>query len=135
MQFTHWTIEFDIREHGSLMQRQESLHFHRKRRITLVSLQNMIEQVVTGFGFIGAGLEPNQTNKGVSQKVVSDLPCICTFGTDFKRIHFQVFVNFQKVEIFRLNGQELPKVFLLTKNQGLTPFLPVTYSKPVFGQE
>ena len=123
MRFTHWTIEFDIREHGSLMQRQESFHLHRKRRITLVSLQNMIEQVVTGFGFIGAGLEPNQTNKGVSQKVVSDLPCICTFGTDFKRIHFQIFSNIQNVEIFRLNGQGPPEVLLLIKDQGLTTFL------------
>ena len=74
MRFTQWTLEFDIREHGSLIQRQESLHFHRKRRIALVSLQNMIEQVVTGFGFFGAGLESNQTNGGVSQKVVSDPP-------------------------------------------------------------
>jgi len=104
MHFTNWAFEFDIREHGSLMQRQESLHFHRKRRITLASLQNMIEQVVTGFCFFEAGLKSNQTNRGVSQKVVSDLPCISTFGTDFKRIHFHIFFNIPKIEIFSLKG-------------------------------
>jgi hypothetical protein len=93
MPFTQWTLEFDIREHGSFMQQQERLHFHRKRRITPVPIQNMIEQVVTGFAFYGAGLESNQTNGGVFQKVVSDPPCICTFGTDFERIHFQVLFN------------------------------------------
>ena len=123
MRFTQWTSEFDIREHGSLIQRKESLHFHRKRRITLVSRQNMIEQVVTGFGFFGVGLESNQTNGGVSQKVVSDPPCICTFGTDFERIHFQVLFNIPIVEIFRLNGQGPPEVLLLIKDQGLTTFL------------
>ena len=108
MGLTQWTLEFNIREHSSLMQRQESLHFHRKRRITFVSLQNMIEQVITGFGFFEAGLESNQTNKGVSQKVVSDPPCICTFRTDFERIHFQVLFNIRKVEIYRLNAVLAP---------------------------
>jgi hypothetical protein len=88
MSFTHWVFEFNIREHDSLMQRQESLHFHRKCRITVVSLQNMIEQVVTGFGFFEAGLEFNQTNGEVFQKVISYLPCISAFVTDFERIHF-----------------------------------------------
>jgi len=92
MQFTHWTFEFDFREHGSLMKGQESLHFHRKRRIAVVSLQNMIEQVVTGFGFFEASLESNQTNGGVSYKIVSDIPCVCTFWAYFKRIHFQLFL-------------------------------------------
>jgi hypothetical protein len=77
------------------MQRKKNLHFHRKRRITLVFVQVMIKQVVTGFGFYGAGLEPDQTNGGVLQKVVSDPPCICTFGTDFERIHFQILFNIQ----------------------------------------
>jgi hypothetical protein len=107
MRFTQRTIEFDIREHVPLIQRQEILHVHRKRRITLVSLQNMIEQVVTGFGFFEAGLESNQTNKGVSQKVVSDFPCICTFGTDFERIHFKVSFNISKIEIFSHLGNIL----------------------------
>jgi hypothetical protein len=48
----------------------------------------MIEQVVTGFGFFEAGLESNQTNGEVFQKVISDLPCISAFVTDFERIHF-----------------------------------------------
>jgi hypothetical protein len=62
MLFTHWTLEFDIREHGSLMQRQESLHSHRKRRTTVIAPRIMIEQVVAGFGFFEVGLESNQTN-------------------------------------------------------------------------
>jgi hypothetical protein len=78
MRFTHWAFEFDVRKHGSLMQGQESLNFQRKCRITSVPRQIMIEQVVTGFGFFEAGLESNQTNGGVSQKVVSDPPCIFT---------------------------------------------------------
>ena len=76
MPFTQWTLHFVIREHASIMERQESLHFHHKRRITLVSIQNMIEQVVTGFAFFKAGLESNQTNGGVFQKVVPDPPCM-----------------------------------------------------------
>jgi hypothetical protein len=62
MRLTQWTLKINIREHGSLMQRQEILHFHHNRRITLVSIQNMIEQVVTGFAFYKAGLESNQAN-------------------------------------------------------------------------
>jgi hypothetical protein len=65
----------------------------------------MIEQVVTGFGFFVADLESNQTNGRISQKVVSDPPCICTFGTDFERIHFQVLFNIRKIEFFGFNGQ------------------------------
>jgi hypothetical protein len=102
MQFTQWTLEFDIREQGSLMQGQENPHLHCKRRITLVFLQNMIEQVVTGFGFYGVSLESNQTNRRVFQKVISDFPCISTFRTDFERIHFQAFLNIRKVENYRL---------------------------------
>ena len=109
MQFTHWAFEFDIREHASLMHRQESLHFHRKRRITVVSLQNMIEQVVTGFVFFEAGLESKQTNGGVSQKVVSDSPCICTFGTDFERIHFQVLFNIDQFDPIHMLGMVFDK--------------------------
>lgn len=76
MPFTLCRLKFNIREHASLMQRQKILHFHHKRRITLVSIQNMVEQVVTGFAFYEAGLESNQTNGGVFQKVVSDPPCM-----------------------------------------------------------
>ena len=90
MHFTYWGFGFDIREHGSLKQRQENLHLHRKCRITMVTPQIMIEQVVAGFGFFEASLESNQTNGGIFQKVVSGLPCVCTFWTDFKRIHLHL---------------------------------------------
>jgi hypothetical protein len=53
----------------------------------------MIEQIVIGFGFYGVGLESNQTNERVFQKVFPDLPGVSTFRTDFKRIHFQVFFS------------------------------------------
>jgi len=42
----------------------------------MVASQNMIEKVVARFGFFEVGLESNQTNGGVSQKVVSGLPSV-----------------------------------------------------------
>jgi len=79
------------------MQGQEILRIHHQRGITMVSIQYMIEQVESGFGFIKGALESNQTNKGIFQKVFSTLPGICTFGTDFKRTHLQILFDIQKV--------------------------------------
>ena len=97
MPFTEWAVEFDLRKHGSFMQGQEIFHIHHNRGITMASIQYMIEQVESGFGFIKGALESNQTNKGVFQKVFSVRPSMCTFGTDFKRTHFQILFDIQKV--------------------------------------
>ena len=88
MVFARGAPKFYFLEHGSAIQRQKIIHFDRHGCITGVGLRNMVEQIQTWFGPFKIGLESDQANSGILQKVVFSLPGVGTFRADFEWIHF-----------------------------------------------